>query len=60
MLTLRIRRLNQRDVCSDFCSGEKALDEFFRRYAQKNLAMGLSSTHVACADDKIVGFVTIG
>jgi predicted N-acetyltransferase YhbS len=57
-LALEIRRLSQKDRCSDFCSGNDRLDEFFRQYAKQHEARRLSVTFVACVAEKIVGFVT--
>ena len=57
---LCIRRLESRDNCSGFRSGNIELDRFFQRYAGRNqFRHHIGTTYVATQGDWITGFTTV-
>jgi GNAT superfamily N-acetyltransferase len=59
LTSLRIEKLRREHDISAFHSGEEQLDRFLDRYAFSNLRAGGSTTYVALAGDRIVGFYSL-
>ncbi len=43
----------------DFCSGERALDDWLRRRARANHVSGASRTYVVCEDTLVIGYYAL-
>ena len=57
---MEIRALRQSDDRCAFCSGDEALDRFFRKYAGQNqFRHYLGVTYVAVEDSRVLGFATV-
>ncbi len=59
MTSLRIEKLQRKHDTSAFHSGEEPLDRFLDRYAFSNQQAGGSTTYVALAVDRVVGFYSL-
>lgn len=56
---LELRRLNPRDRCDAFCSGDDALVRYIRQFAKQHERRRLSANTIAVLEGAIVGFVTV-
>lgn len=58
-MTPTIRPLLDSDDRTHFCSGNKKLDDYFRKYAGQHTRRQTAVTHVAVDEGRVVGFVTL-
>jgi GNAT superfamily N-acetyltransferase len=59
MEDIELRRLNARVDVSEFDCGERALNEYLKRFALESQAAHFAVTHVALQAASVVGFVTL-
>ncbi|WP_447603185.1 GNAT family N-acetyltransferase [Nitrospira sp. Nam80] len=53
------KKLSTEHDLSDFNSGEAVLDDWLRRRALQNEAIGTSRTYVVCFNERVVGYYTL-
>ena len=59
MSSLRIEKLQRSHAIDRFDCGREALNRFLIRYALQNQQAEASQTHVAVADEEVVGYYTL-
>lgn len=59
MATLRIEKLERGHDLDAFDCGREALNRFLIRYAFQSQQAGASQTHIALADEEVVGYYTL-
>lgn len=57
--SLRIEKLDRRQVVDGFDCGQEALNRFLLRHALQSQQSGASQTYLALAGDDVVGFYTL-